>query len=43
MGGWSAGVEIAMVYSYYYSRRVKGMIIIDGYPDYSILQAIDAN
>lgn len=36
-GGWSAGVEISIAYSYYFPERVDGLIFMDGYPDYLTL------
>jgi pimeloyl-ACP methyl ester carboxylesterase len=43
MGGWSAGVELALVYQYYYPEQVAGMVFMDGYPDYLILGAVAKN
>jgi len=42
-GGWSAGVEVSIAYSYYFPERVDGLIFMDGYPDYLLLEAIQAN
>lgn len=42
-GGWSAGVQIAMIYQYYYPQNIKGLILMDGYPDNLVLQAINKN
>jgi pimeloyl-ACP methyl ester carboxylesterase len=36
-GGWSAGVELSIGYSYYFPDRVDGLIFMDGYPDYLVL------
>jgi pimeloyl-ACP methyl ester carboxylesterase len=43
IGGWSAGVEISQIYAKIYPQNVKGMIFMDGYPDYLILDAICNN
>ena len=42
-GGWSAGVELSIAFYYYYPERVDGLIFIDGYPDYLLLEAIQSN
>jgi pimeloyl-ACP methyl ester carboxylesterase len=42
-GGWSAGVELAIAYSYYFPDRIEGLIFMDGYPDYLLLEAIQSN
>jgi len=43
MGGWSAGVELSIIYQYYYPQQVVGMVFMDGYPDYLTLGAVIAN
>lgn len=43
IGGWSAGVEISQIYRKIYPNNVKGLIFIDGYPDYLSLMSIYDN
>lgn len=43
IGGWSAGVELSQVYASIYPTNVKGMVFMDGYPDYITLMAIYDN
>jgi hypothetical protein len=32
-----------MIYQYYYPDQIVGLILMDGYPDYKILTAIQNN
>lgn len=42
-GGWSAGVELSLIYANLYPTNVQGLIFMDGYPDYLTLMGIYDN